>query len=179
LEEFLVGNWKSIGWGRPLEIWTSPDGQSGHQFVTPIGRLDFLCSDHQADALIVVELKRGRPSDKVAGQVARYMGYVRAHLAKPSQPVEGLIIAHEADEPLRYAVAAFPGLQLMTYAVTFQLDQVEEPTAQLRAASRTEGRPNATRHARSRYLPARPKVTILPARSTSATSHPVLIHARA
>ena len=131
LEEFLVGNWKSIGWGRPLEIWTSPDGQSGHQLVTPIGRLDFLCSDHQADALIVVELKRGRPSDKVVGQVARYMGYVRAHLAKPSQPVEGLIIAHEADEPLRYAVAAFPGLQLMTYAVTFQLDQVEEPKAEL------------------------------------------------
>ena len=129
LEEFLVGNWKSIDWGRPLEIWTGPAGQSGHQLVTPIGRLDFLCSDHLADALIVVELKRGRPSDKVVGQVARYIGYVRTHLAKPGQPVEGLIIAHEADEPLRYAVAAFPGLQLTTYAVTFQLSPVDEPAA--------------------------------------------------
>lgn len=131
LEEFLAGNWKSIGWGRPLEIWTGPDGQSGHQFVTPVGRLDFLCCDHQADALIVVELKRGRPSDKVVGQVARYIGYVRTHLAKPGQPVEGLIIAHEADEPLRYAVAALPGLQLMTYAITFQLNPVQEPTPAL------------------------------------------------
>ena len=128
LEEFLVGNWKSIGWDRPLEIWTGPDGQSGHQLVTPIGRLDFLCSDHRANALIVVELKRGRPSDKVVGQVARYIGYVRTHLAKPGQEVEGLIIAHEADDPLRYAVAAFPGLQLMTYAVTFQLNPVQGPT---------------------------------------------------
>ena len=129
LEEFLVGNWKSIDWGRPLEIWNGPNGKSGHQLPTPVGRLDFLCSDQLANALIVVELKRGRPSDKVVGQVARYIGYVRTHLAKPGQPVEGLIIAHEADDPLRYAVAAFPGLQLMTYGVSFQLNTVEEPTA--------------------------------------------------
>jgi hypothetical protein len=62
--------------------------------------------------------------------VARYIGYVRTHLAKQGQLVEGLIIAHDADDPLRYAVAAFPGLQLMTYEVTFQLKAVEEPTAQ-------------------------------------------------
>lgn len=130
LEEFLTGNWKSIDWGRPLEIWNGPGGELGHQLVTPVGRLDFLCSDRLTDALIVVELKRGRPSDKVVGQVARYIGYVRTHLAKPGQPVEGLIIAHDADDPLRYAVAAFPGLQLMTYEVTFQLKAVEEPIAQ-------------------------------------------------
>jgi hypothetical protein len=130
LEEFLVGNWKSINWGRPLEIWNGPAGESGHQLVTPVGRLDFLCSDRLTDALIVVELKRGRPSDKVVGQAARYIGYVRTHLAKPGQPVQGLIVAHDADDPLRYAVAAFPGLQLMTYEVTFQLKAVEEPTAQ-------------------------------------------------
>jgi len=56
-------------------------------------------------------------------------GYVRTHLAKPGQPVEGLTIAHKADEPLRYAVAAFPGLQLTTYAVIFQLNPVQEPAA--------------------------------------------------
>lgn len=127
LEEFLAGNWKSIRWGRPLKIWVSPDGQSGHQLVTPIGRLDFLCIDPLADAVVVVELKRGRPSDRVVGQAARYMGYVRTHLAKSGQQVEGLIVAHDAEEALRYAVAAFPGLQLMTYEVTFQLSAAEEP----------------------------------------------------
>jgi hypothetical protein len=127
LEEFLLGNWSSIDWGRPLKIWNSPDGQSGHQLATPIGRLDFLCSDHRANVLVVVELKRGRPSDKVVGQVAQYMGYVRTHLAGPGQPVEGLIVTHEADDALRYAVAAFPGLQLLTYAIIFQLNAVENP----------------------------------------------------
>jgi hypothetical protein len=62
-----VGNWKSIDWGRPLEVWAGPAGESGHQLNTPVGRRDFMCSDHTANALIVVELKRGRPSDKVVG----------------------------------------------------------------------------------------------------------------
>ena len=97
--------------------------------MTPVGRLDFLCSDPATGALVVVELKRGRPSDKVIGQAARYIGYIRTHLAKPGQPVEGLIIARETDENLRYAAAAVPGLQLMTYEVTFQLHSVDEPLA--------------------------------------------------
>src|SRR6266516_846896 len=129
LEEFLVGNWPSIGWGRALEIWSGPAGESGHQLATPVGRLDFLCIDHTTGALVVVELKRGRPSDKVVGQVARYMGYVRTQIAGPDQAVDGLIVAHDADDALRYAVSAFPGLHLMTYEVTFQLNKVEGPQA--------------------------------------------------
>jgi restriction system protein len=125
LEAFLAGNWKSINWGRLLRICEGPDGKSGHQFVTPIGRLDFLCIDQVTDALVVVELKRGRPSDMVIGQIARYMGYVRSHLAMPGQAVEGLIVSHEADDALRYAVAAFPVLAVMTYEVTFELSPVD------------------------------------------------------
>lgn len=127
LEEFLVANWKSINWERPLEIWRGPDGESGHQLSTPVGRLDFLCVDTSVDAFVVMELKRGRPSDKVVGQIARYIGYVRTHLAKPDQPVEGLIIAHESEDALRYAVSALPGLDLVTYEVAFQLQRVEPP----------------------------------------------------
>ena len=71
-------------------------------------------------ALVVVELKRGRPSDRVIGQAARYMGYIRAHMAQPGQQVEGLIVAREVDEGLGYSAAAVPGLQLMTYEVSFK-----------------------------------------------------------
>ncbi len=63
-----------IDWGRPLELWESPTGESGNQLTTPVGRLDFLCRDGGSGALVVVELKRGRPSDRVVGQAARYMG---------------------------------------------------------------------------------------------------------
>jgi hypothetical protein len=45
LEDFLLTNWDSIDWGRPLELWESAAGEVGHQLATPVGRLDFLGRD--------------------------------------------------------------------------------------------------------------------------------------
>jgi RecB family endonuclease NucS len=59
-------------------------------------------------AYVVIELKRGLPSDRVVGQIARYMGWARSTLAQPGQPVEGLIVAHESDDRRHYSVAAVP-----------------------------------------------------------------------
>lgn len=47
--------------------------------------------------------------------------------ARPGQAVEGLIVAAGADDALRYAVAAFPGLRVMTYEIAFQLNPVAGP----------------------------------------------------
>jgi hypothetical protein len=127
LEEFLLSNWDGIDWGRPLEVWESEDGEPGHQLWTPVGRLDFLCRDTATDALVVIELKRGRPSDRVVGQTARYMGWVRAHIAREQQPVEGIIVAHEQDEQLAYAVSVVPELSILTYRIDFTLSAPEHP----------------------------------------------------
>ena len=127
LEEFILTNWEGIDWGRPLELWESETGELGHQLATPVGRLDFLCTDTATDALVVVELKRGRPSDTVVGQAARYMGWVGAHLAGENQPVEGIIVAHEQDLRLSYAVAAVNGLSILTYNVDFALSPAKPP----------------------------------------------------
>jgi hypothetical protein len=127
LEEFILTNWEGIDWGRPLELWESETGELGHQLGTPVGRLDFLCRDTATDALVVVELKRGRPSDTVVGQAARYMGWVRAHLATENQRVEGIIVAHEQELRLAYAVAAVPGLSILTYTVDFSLSLANPP----------------------------------------------------
>ena len=121
LEGFLLTNWDGIDWGRPLEIWESESEDLGHQLRTPVGRLDFLCRDTDTNALVVIELKRGRPSDRVVGQVARYMGWVRAEVAGEDQSVEGLIVAHEQDVQLAYAVSAVPELAVLTYSVDFTL----------------------------------------------------------
>lgn len=124
LEEFLLGNWDSVDWGRPLSLWRGLDGVDGHQLPTGIGRLDLLCVDTSTNALVVVELKRGRSADRVIGQVARYMGWVRMHVAANGQSVEGIIVAHEHDDKLRYAATAVAGLAIFTYHVTFQLHPV-------------------------------------------------------
>jgi hypothetical protein len=121
LEEFLLTNWHLIDWGRPLRIWQGPNGESGHQLSTPVGRLDFLCVDSNSGALVAVELKRGLPSDRVVGQIARYMGWIRNEMAQPGQPVEGLIVTHESEDRLNYAVSAVQGLGLLLYEVAFSL----------------------------------------------------------
>jgi len=127
LEEFLVSNWDGIDWGRPLELWESDSGEVGHQLATPIGRLDFLCRDTATGALVVIELKRGRPSDRVVGQAARYMGWVRAELAGEHQRVDGIIVAHEQDLQLAYAVSAVPDLSILTYRIDFTLSPPSIP----------------------------------------------------
>lgn len=127
LEEFLLGNWERIDWGRPLALWKGSAGQVGHQVITPVGRIDLLCVDTKTGALVVIELKRGRPGDRVVGQIARYLGWVRVHLAEPGQQVEGVIVAHETDDSLAYAASAVPGVGLMTYEVNFELKPAALP----------------------------------------------------
>jgi RecB family endonuclease NucS len=124
LEEFILTNWALIDWGRRLELWEDSDGRTGHQFQTPVGRLDLLARDVDTDALVVIELKRGRTSDRVVGQAARYIGWIRNNLAKPGQQVEGIVIAGDADDRLKYAVSAVLGLTVLAYQVSFELSDV-------------------------------------------------------
>jgi len=128
LEEFLLGHWSAVDWGRRLVLWHAPDGTRGHQLSTPIGRLDLLCIDSSTNALVVVGLQRGRSADQVIGQVARNMGWVRAHLAADSQAVAGIVVARVCDDRLRYAAAAVPGLTVFTYQLNFELVPAPEVT---------------------------------------------------
>jgi hypothetical protein len=118
LEDFLLANWRLIDWGRRLEI---VDRGAGHQYSTPVGRLDFLCRDLDNGALVAIELKRGRPTDQVVGQLARYMGWLRQHLAEAGQAVDGIIVAHDIDPKLQYATAAVAGATAMAYDIAFRL----------------------------------------------------------
>lgn len=71
----------------------------------------------------MVELKRGRASDVVVGQVQRYMGYVLGELAEPDQCVRGAIIALEDDLKLRRALSVTSSIDFYRYQVSFRLLQ--------------------------------------------------------
>ncbi|MGE3412232.1 MAG: endonuclease NucS domain-containing protein [Dehalococcoidia bacterium] len=122
LEEFMEANWNRLGFGIPLTILAEGGAQIGRQYRTPIGIIDFLCRDESTGDYWVIELKRGQSSDAVVGQVLRYMGWVKASLAH-SNEVRGLVITHEQDERLRYAVSVVPSVEAWTYQVKFEFNR--------------------------------------------------------
>ena len=72
-------------------------------------------------ASLVVELKKGRASDAVMGQIQRYMGYALQELAASGQSVRGVIIAMEDDLRLRRALAVATNIEFFRYQISFKL----------------------------------------------------------
>ncbi len=121
LEDFLVANWGQTNLAKDWII-VSEDGELiGQQYVTGAGTIDILAQSRDGSRLLIVELKRGRASDVVVGQVLRYMGCVKDEIAELGQSVEGAIIALEDDKKLKWALSAVPGVRFLRYQVSFQL----------------------------------------------------------
>jgi restriction system protein len=123
LEAFLVANWSQTELARDFSIYEEDGEPVGQQYATDAGPIDILAVSHDRKRLLVVELKRGRASDVVVGQILRYMGYIKEQVAEPSQTVEGAIIALENDQKLRWALATVPSIKFYRYQVSFRLLQ--------------------------------------------------------
>jgi RecB family endonuclease NucS len=120
LRDFIAHNIRNIPvGGRTLSLYSDAAGRSGVEFPTDVGPIDILAVD-DAVHFVVFELKLNRGPDRALGQLARYMGWVRAHLS-PSADVSGVIVARSIDERLRYAVAVVPRVTLLEYDVSFQV----------------------------------------------------------
>ena len=121
LEDFLVQNWSQTELGRDYNIYEEDGERRGQQFATDTGNMDILAISKDKKTLLVVELKKGRASDSVVGQVLRYMGFVKQELADADQAVRGVIIALEDDKRLRRALAVAPAIDFYRYQVSFKL----------------------------------------------------------
>lgn len=121
LEDFLVANWAKTDLGKTHHIY-SEDGESvGQQYPSDTGPIDILAVSHDGTELLVIELKRGRASDSVVGQIQRYMGYVQEELTAPGQTVRGVIIALDDDKRIRRALAVAPNIEFYRYQIDFKL----------------------------------------------------------
>lgn len=120
LEDFIANNLPALEPG--LRLFKDEDGIFGRQYPTEVGTIDLLCLD-TSDNLVVIELKKGRESDKVVGQISRYIGWVKAKLAKNSQQVRGIVVVHRPtdkypkDTRLEYAIMANPQIALRYYEI--------------------------------------------------------------
>jgi len=125
LEDFLVQNWNQIELSRDYVILEDQGEKVGQQFPTETGPIDVLAVSRDSRRLLVIELKRGRASDVVVGQILRYMGYVKQKVATPDQTVEGVVIALDDDPKLRWALATVPHISFYRYKVSFTLERAE------------------------------------------------------
>jgi hypothetical protein len=122
LHQFLFDNWDQTSLGKEWALYTVPgDAEAGYEYPTDIGRIDLLAKHRRQNRWLVVELKRGQSSDDTVGQILRYVAWVRQHLAGKNEKIEGLIICHEIDERLRYAVSEIQHVRAMVYEVSFSL----------------------------------------------------------
>lgn len=93
----------------------------GRQLDTrPVGRLDLLCLD-SSNRVVVIELKAGIASDRVMGQILRYMGWAREFIAE-GREVRGVIVANDFDDNLVYAAKAVSSVSLKRYSVQFKFE---------------------------------------------------------
>jgi RecB family endonuclease NucS len=96
LRDFIASNPHVISKGLELVQKEYP--------VEAIGRIDVLLKDKNGK-FVVVETKKGRESDKVVGQILRYIGWIKRNMGDCT----GIIVVGEPDERLEYAVEAISG----------------------------------------------------------------------
>ncbi len=120
LEDFIVSNFDMIFKGK-MHIYEGADGVDGQQYPTDIGPIDILAIEPESRSFVVIELKKGRPSDQVVGQILRYTGWVKRKLCKDGQVVKGLVICRDPDPKLTYALDMTSNIDVRYYSVSFKL----------------------------------------------------------
>ena len=123
LEDFLIKNWNSTSLGKKYDIYEEDGEIIGQQYKSDTGYIDILAISKDKKTLLVVELKKGRVSDTVVGQIQRYMGFVKSELAEDNQDVKGVIIGHDDDLRIHRALSVANNIEFYKYKVNFKLYQ--------------------------------------------------------
>lgn len=127
LEEFIISNFSTIFQGKLILYRDPEENVIGQQYTTDVGIIDILAEEPSSNSLVVIELKKGRESDKVVGQILRYMGWVKENLCKDGQGVKGIVICKDSDTRLSYALSMTINIVTKYYQIDFQL--TDEPSS--------------------------------------------------
>ena len=121
LEDFLIQNWATTELAQNYDIVEEDGEKVGQQFPTDTGWIDILAISKDRSEFLVIELKKGRASDSVVGQIQRYMGYIHSEIAEANQSVKGCIIAFEDDLRIKRALQINPLIEFYRYEINFKL----------------------------------------------------------
>jgi hypothetical protein len=120
LEDFLIANWDKTIFGKQYELIYDEGDLVSQQYSTSVGQIDILARSRDEDEYLVIELKKGRTSDAVVGQILRYIAWVRENIAN-GKTVKGVVVVLDIDEKLKYALKELKDITLYTYQVNFKL----------------------------------------------------------
>ena len=129
LEHFLIANWERTSLGQSYELIVEDGDIISQQYRTDIGKIDILARAKENGDWIVIELKKGRSSDRVIGQISRYMGWVNSELAEEGENVRGLIVVGEEDQKLEYGLQLQDRIEALIYNIEFRLSDYEGATS--------------------------------------------------
>ena len=121
LEDFLIYNWANTDLAKDYDLLTDEGEVVAQQYQSDTGPIDILVISKDKKEYLVIELKKGRASDVVVGQILRYMGFVKNELAVNGENVRGIIIALEDDLRLRNAITMIPSVEFYRYEINFKL----------------------------------------------------------
>jgi len=122
LEDFLISNWQRTSFGKDYKLIYEEGDLVSQQYSTDIGYIDILTINKKTGDYLVIELKKGKSSDSVIGQITRYVAWVKENLAK-TKKVKGIIIVFETDEKIKYSLKSLSDIDLYVYKVKFKLEK--------------------------------------------------------
>lgn len=124
LRDFIARNLNTIPIAnKRLKLYMDESKRNGIEYPTAVGPIDILAVDDVGN-YVVFELKLSRGPDRAMGQLLRYMGWVKKTLAA-EHGVQGVIVAKDMDEKLKYAAILVPDVSLLKYEVDFRLRAAE------------------------------------------------------
>lgn len=115
LQRYLYENWETTQLSKEWKLLSSPSGTLGRYPANDVGEIDLLARGRTTGDWLVIELKRDQSSDVTVGQLLRYMGWVKSHLADRDEKVHGLIICATVETPLKDAISCVPYTKVLVY----------------------------------------------------------------
>ena len=124
LRDFIAKNISTIRVNnKQLTLFEDENSRDGVEYPTEeVGFIDILAVDEDKN-FVVFELKLSKGSDRALGQIQRYMGWVKANLAKDRE-VKGVIIDKDISKKLKYATSITTNISLFEYDLIFKIRPV-------------------------------------------------------
>ncbi len=131
LHEYLADNFETIDFGNGinlgkkteeelmLKLFIDADKNSGIQYYTDAGYIDFIGVDEDGDYHVIV-LKQGRESGYVVSKLLQDMGYVKRNLAK-SKVVKGILLSTEEDKQMEMMLLNQENISIIRCNVEFEV----------------------------------------------------------